>query len=119
MAFTVSGGILKGGDVFYYGEISASTGTAKEFISSVNSAAVYRYPLVTGVSWGLDNVTVDETDPDNKIFTGNMPTGRNESGFDQFGFFNKNIKADYGTAPSEITACSFYVKIRAVTAMLS
>ncbi len=110
MAFTVSGGILKGGDVFYYGEISASTGTAKEFISSVNSAAVYRYPLVTGVSWGLDNVTVDETDPDNKIFTGNMPTGRNESGFDQFGFFNKNIKADYGTDPSEITACSFYVK---------
>lgn len=110
MAFTVPGGILKGGDVFYYGEISASTGTAKEFISSVNSAAVYRYPLVTGVSWGLDNVTVDETDPDNKIFTGNMPTGRNQWGFDQFGFFNKNIKADYGTDPSEITACSFYVK---------
>ena len=110
MAFTVPNGILKGGDVFYYGEISASTGTAKEFISSVNSAAVYRYPLVTGVSWGLDNVTVDETEPDNKIFTGNMPTGRNESGFDQFGFFNKNIKADYGTDPSEITACSFYVK---------
>lgn len=110
MAFTVPDGILKGGDVFYYGEISASTGTAKEFISSVNSAAVYRYPLVTGVSWGLENVTVDETDHDNKIFTGNMPTGRNESGFDQFGFFNKNIKADYGTDPSEITACSFYVK---------
>lgn len=110
MAFTVSGGILKGGDVFYYGEISASTGTAKEFISSVNSAAVYRYPLVNRVTWGLDNVTVDETDSDNKIFTGNMPTGRNESGFDQFGFFNKNIKADYGTDPSEITACSFYVK---------
>ena len=110
MAFTVPDGILKGGDVFYYGEISASTGTAKEFISSVNSAAVYRYPLVTGVSWGLENVTVDETDPDNKIFTGNMPTGRNDSGFDQIGFFNKNIATDYGTNPSEITACSFYVK---------
>lgn len=110
MAFTIPDGILKGGDVFYYGEISASTGTAKEFISSVNSAAVYRYPLVTGVSWGLENITVDETDPDNKIFTGNMPTGRNESGFDQIGFFNKNIATDYGTNPSEITACSFYVK---------
>ena len=110
MAFTVPDGILKGGDVFYYGEISPSTGTAKEYITSVNSAAVYRYPLVTGVSWGLENITVDETDPDNKIFTGNMPTGRNEWGMDQIGFFNKNIATDYGTNPSEITACSFYVK---------
>lgn len=110
MAFTVPDGILKGGDVFYYGEISASTGTAKEFISSVNSAAVYRYPLVTGVSWGLENIAIDETDPDNKIFTGNMPTARNQWGWDQIGFFNKNIATDYGTNPSEITACSFYVK---------
>ena len=104
---------LSAGQTFWYGELSANTLTAKEFIASVSSNAVYQYPLVTGVSWGFkDNkvISIDESDPYNKIFTGLMPYERNSSGFDQIGFFNKGIEKDYGTSPADITAMSFYVK---------
>ena len=101
---------LSAGQTFWYGELSANTLTAKEFIASVSSNAVYQYPLVTGVSWGFkDNkvISIDESDPYNKIFTGAIANG---CAWDQIGFFNKNIKTAYNTDPSEITACSFYVK---------
>lgn len=104
---------LSAGQTFWYGELSANTLTAKEFIASVSASAVYQYPLVTGVSWGFkDNkvISIDESDPYNKIFTGLMPYERNGSGFDQIGFFNKGIEKDYGTSPADITAMSFYVK---------
>lgn len=104
---------LSAGQTFWYGELSANTLTAKEFIASVSASAVYQYPLVTGVSWGFDGnkvISIDESDPYNKIFTGLMPYGRNSSGFDQIGFFNKGIEKDYGTSPADITAMSFYVK---------
>lgn len=101
---------LSAGQTFWYGELSANTLTAKEFIASVSASAVYQYPLVTGVSWGFkDNkvISIDESDPYNKIFTGAIANG---CAWDQIGFFNKNIKTAYNTDPSEITACSFYVK---------
>ena len=104
---------LSAGQTFWYGELSANTLTAKEFIASVSASAVYQYPLVTGVSWGFEGnkvISIDESDPYNKIFTGLMPYGRNSSGFDQIGFFNKGIEKDYGTSPADITAMSFYVK---------
>lgn len=104
---------LSAGQTFWYGELSANTLTAKEFIASVSASAVYQYPLVTGVSWGFkDNkvISIDESDPYNKIFTGLMPYERNSTGFDQIGFFNKGIEKDYGTSPADITAMSFYVK---------
>lgn len=103
---------LSAGQTFWYGELSANTLTAKEFIASVSANAVYQYPLVTGVSWGFEgeNVSTDESDPYNKIFTGLMPYGRNSSGYDQIGFYNKSIEKDYGTSPADITAMSFYVK---------
>lgn len=104
---------LLAGQTFWYGELSANTLTAKEFIASVSSNAVYQYPLVTGVSWGFEGnkvISIDESDPYNKIFTGLMPYGRNSTGFDQIGFFNKGIEKDYGTSPADITAMSFYVK---------
>ena len=104
---------LSAGQTFWYGELSANTLTAKEFIASVSASAVYQYPLVTGVSWGFEGnkvISIDESDPYNKIFTGLMPYGRNSSGFDQIGFFNKGIEKDYGTSPVDITAMSFYVK---------
>ena len=104
---------LSAGQTFWYGELSANTLTAKEFIASVSASAVYQYPLVTGVSWGFEGnkvISIDESDPYNKIFTGLMPYGRNSTGFDQIGFFNKGIEKDYGTSPADITAMSFYVK---------
>ena len=104
---------LSAGQTFWYGELSANTLTAKEFIASVSASAVYQYPLVTGVSWGFEGdkvISIDESDPYNKIFTGLMPYKRNGDGFDQIGFFNKGIKKDYGTSPADITAMSFYVK---------
>lgn len=104
---------LSAGQTFWYGELSANTLTAKEFIASVSASAVYQYPLVTGVSWGFEGnkvISIDESDPYNKIFTGLMPYGRNSSGYDQIGFFNKSIEKDYGTSPADITAMSFYVK---------
>lgn len=104
---------LSAGQTFWYGELSANTLTAKEFIASVSSNAVYQYPLVTGVSWGFEGnkvISIDESDPYNKIFTGLMPYVRNSTGYDQIGFFNKGIEKDYGTSPADITAMSFYVK---------
>ena len=104
---------LSAGQTFWYGELSANTLTAKEFIASVSANAVYQYPLVTGISWGFEGnkvISIDESDPYNKIFTGLMPYGRNSSGYDQIGFFNKGIEKDYGTSAADITAMSFYVK---------
>lgn len=115
MAFTVPKDTLKCGDAFYYGDLCASTGTAKDFILRLNSNAVYSYMLTTGLDWCAwgegDNQTItnDYSDPYNIISTFEMPSGRNEWNFDQIAYKTKQI-TEYGATPSDITACSYYVK---------
>lgn len=106
---------LKAAQEFYYGEITANTVSALDFISTVKSNAVYQYPVTTGHSWGFENnevLSIDESDPYNKIFTGIMPSGRNQWNFDQIGFNTVGIKAEYGRPAEDITAVSFYVNNR-------
>lgn len=106
---------LKAAQEFYYGEISANTVSALDFISTVKSNAVYQYPVTTGHSWGFENnevLSIDESDPYNKIFTGIMPSGRNQWNYDQIGFNTVGIKAEYGRPAEDITAVSFYVNNR-------
>lgn len=107
MAFTVPANILKGGDVFYYGEISASTGAAKDFIATVKSDALYEYQLTSDVTWALDNRSTSyDVKLDDLITTGTV------SGFgdkNEFHFKTTSLK-DLGGNVADISVISFYVK---------
>lgn len=107
MAFTVPANILKGGDVFYYGEISASTGTAKEFIATVKSDALYEYQLTSDVTWGLEKRSTSyDVKLDDLITTGTVSDFGDKN---EFHFKTTSLK-DLGGKAADISVISFYVK---------
>lgn len=100
---------LSADDTFYYGEICASTDTAINYIASVNSAAVYQYPLVTGIDTAHANnrfyePTVDSTDPYNPIFTS---TKFHNDGFIMFN--NVDFTTAYNKTTDDFNLISYYV----------
>ena len=100
---------LSADDTFYYGEICASTDTAINYIASVNSAAVYQYPLVYDMpnQHPFYTQSIDTTDPYNPIFTAPLYYG-NEA--NPRANMKNYVISDFGRTTDEISTVSFYVK---------
>ena len=100
---------LSADDTFYYGEICASTDTAINYIASVNSAAVYQYPLVYDMpnQHPFYTQSIDTTDPYNPIFTAPLYYGNDAN---PTANMKNYVISDFGRTTDEISTVSFYVK---------
>ncbi len=113
MAFVVSTK-LNGGDVFYYGEISANTLTAEEFITGIKPDGMYTYAVTNGLTGsGLDAGTTVETIYSSTLDE-NVTTFAYPSGTDQWKsqsiFFKVNGIKDFYKYNGTINTVSMYVK---------